>query len=303
MNFKLDLIEPHRIKNNENGIEVTRGCLVTDIPIDPAVDTDERVFLKVLQTLACPKLNQPINTTFDTSIILKEHRLVSVGRSEKTCRMDLVYRGDAYALPDAGGGSPLIWQLDSDVQIQVIQTSMTAGGANVIKIWYDSEMTDAAYSESKKVGRHVAKVSKLKSHRVLRAQGWAKQADWNVVKASIYDLRNHINADVWGTSPRGTWYFPGPVVSKIRGQTMLRIQLMFIEAIEGHFPIVVWHNREGKIPHDISTETQVRGAIPGGAEAGPPAIGTIKQLKGITMASIYDEHNFSPTFDFTPDDI
>lgn len=298
MDFVFDLIEPHNIKNTRAGLEIRQGVLVKNIELDEGL-SDRRVFMKVLKDAGCPKIDDPFSDE-EPDVIVEEHDLVSVGRSERHCRMMVVYRGPA-VMPEDEGGAPFQYLLSVDYQTTRIQTAMTAGGVKPITIWYDHDLPPVDYDEEfppKGIDK-VAKASKFRSYKVLTATGYATLTQWNGIKESVKGVADSINADEWGSSPRGTWYFPGPQVTRVRGNPMLRIQLPFLEAKDGHFPVIMWHNREGKIPFNVTAEKTLREQAP----AGPPAEGELKKSKGICIPSVQDEGDFSPVFSFTPDDV
>jgi hypothetical protein len=284
MNFKFDTVQPHNIVDREDGIEITRGCLVTDIDISPGV-SDPAVFLKILKSPLCPLRNSTYPDPDFNWCLCKERRLLSVS-ANNAANCQFVYRG---VPPVFGGG--ISYELEDANVTETVNTFATASG-DTIKIQYKKGGDTVVVFTNPFVEKPIG-VRRIRSYRCLRATGMATKSEWFAVRDTIKALRNNINSVPWGGEPRGTWMFLGPISRIQTNNNRVQIELPFIEGIDGHYPIGAYFDQYGFHPADCTTEADLRAD-------GLPVVGAYHRRNGITIASVYPEINFNSFFNFTP---
>jgi hypothetical protein len=291
--WKFDLVDGARVSATIDGVEITRSCIVSGLPV-AAGTSDPEVILQATEDSGFPGFFALYPTTIPRyqGATLQDVSVQSRDRRNNSVRLALTYRrkgGD-------GSGSASEWSLEDSAQTSHVQTYGTAGGANNIQTWHKAgepsttTVKPATGADAKNVSVH-----RMRTFRVLRATARLRGSAWAAIKGGIRGAAESINLDPWGGDPRGNWYFVGPTTRTSDYGRSYRIQLDFLEARDGHFPLAAYFNSQGVHPADCATEAQLR-------SGGLPSSGGTLTRNGVTLASVYYEIDFNTLFAFSPAD-
>lgn len=293
MDFTFDRVPGARASITAELIEVVRACHVKNIPVvDGVTGTDSEVLLKIIADPDCPRYGSFHPSTISpwSLTTLQEINIRSWSAAD-ACLLDLVYRAKSV---QGGSGAAASWRLEYDNTISHVQTFNTWGGQNLIKVWYKAGTASGTTSKPSGADEKGAAVTKMNASGVLTATALLSGTDWQAIRANIKAMRNHVNGDQWGSSPRGTWFFPGPRTVTTDYGKSYTVQLPFLENPDGWYPVVSYLDFQGNHPADSDKESVFPSFF--------PTLGAIQQLNGLARASEYNEDFFTPVFAFTPDD-
>jgi hypothetical protein len=285
----LDTIESSRVDDGLQGMQIFRGVTVKDIIFDVGQSPAE-IWAKCLLAPGMPAKGSLMSASYPA--ILTNRRLAGIRQFNKTVRGELIYQ----APPTFDGGTTINYTIVDAFQTAHILTSSTADGSENLYTLYKkggdvhSAMTD---TDAK---AYPFEATKMVTFRSIRALGYATGTQWNAVKAGVRAAAGKLNSTPWGTHPRGSWAFLGPITrTQDAGQSYV-IQLDFVRGDKDHhfYPIGFYRDILGRLPVDAATEENV-------LEGGLPVLGGIYRTNGASIASVTDESNWAGLFSFGPD--
>jgi hypothetical protein len=303
--IKYELIRVADISNTVQGLQVKRGVLVKDLPINinVALDADPSVLLNGIGVAGFPQLYSLFPDSRYSWLILKEQNLVEV--VSKTCiKYQLVYRGFD---PSAAGSPAAQWTIRDGYTMSYVPTFSSADDSFSLQTFYqqgskgrvpwDSSGNAIApeppgSSTKKGYQKKVAKVHKPLVHRQIVASQVMDKSVWNTLKPQMRALAGKINKTPWN-GPRGTWYFTGPESTTTDvGQTMI-VRCTFLNNVYGWYPVAAWFSKLGDHPTDCDTEKYLRSF---GIPDTYPKENDILCGNGITICSVTGEGDFNTVF-------
>jgi hypothetical protein len=298
--LKFDVRAPARIRNTRtNGLEITRGVDVLDIPIaagasDPAVLLTALTLLGTGPTDRVNRFPQIGDLYPGTNVPVDEQRVVSVDHVTNALEAEVIYR--APTLVDL---TTTNWVVTHDSQANHILTNYVANGSQATEVHYMvgapnvvGPVGTIADEIANRVDKKVVAVSKIEITEVITVEAILTADRWNSAKAAFRAARGMINADEWGGYRRGTWLFLGPTSRTSDRGSNFAVRLTFLEALGGWYPLGVYHNKFGIHPTDSGSEQLLR--------ASPPPYFGWYRTNGLSVFSIYGETPFTPLFSFTP---
>lgn len=287
----LDTIDSARFRDGINGFEIIRGVTVKDITFSPG-ESGALVWSKACNTPGFPLVGDLLDPAYPAVLLFRQ--LESVDRFKNLVRGQLIYTSP----PQPTGGTTINYTLTDATQTNHIQTFCTAdGSANLYVNYKFGAPTNVYLDDTDSTDWFHFGAPKIVTYRSLRAIGRATGDQWNAVKASIRAAAGTLNATPFGSDDRGWWLFLGPITRTQDNGASYVIQLDFVRGEKRHsfYPIGFYLDRDGRHPRDAATEQEV-------TAPGLPIVGGIYRTNGATIASIYEEFDWPPLFNFTPDD-
>lgn len=289
-----DVVNGTRVRRTRQLLEITRRCVVSQIPINCLGGaTDPSVLLKVGEVLPT------INSLFpDPSYpaLLDDMEITAV-RAVDTVEVSLTYRLN---LTLGDPNTFWFWSKSGDTLTYTEETYSTANGAAAIKTYYKSGLGNGTPGIPGSAYVRIGKTRRLRSYKTLTVSGRMYYDVWSTqVAPVIAPAELHLNSDTWGGYARGKWIYLGAKIdvpllpSNEPAILIATVSLRFFYEPLGHYALLAYLNERHEHPSDAILETTLRGL-------GLPAVGGQVMRNGKTLASVYPEITFSDKFKFTP---
>lgn len=296
MQVDWDVVNGTKVRRTRQILEITRRCVVSQIPIDCSGGaTDPSVLLKVQSVL--PGTNSVFPDPAYPALL--DDMEITAVMAVDTVEVSLIYRLN---LTLGDPNTFWFWSKSRDTLSYTEETYSTALGANSILTYYkgglgagpaDNSIPPSAY-------QRIGKARRLRGYKVLTVSGRMYYDVWATQVEPVIDPAEFcINEDTWGAYARGKWLYMGAKVDVPLLPTnepailIATVSLKFLYEPLGHYALMAYLNERHEHPSDAILEQDLRAF-------GLPAVGQVIRRNGKSLASIYTETTFSDKFKFTP---